>query len=170
MYSWETDEIMKKQVIDTNILGMIYGSQVAAAVMLRQKHGTIYSMEGMGSNGMIQKKTIHYGTTKCALTYYMKGLAKELEGTGVTAGRLSPGMMLTDFITKDPKGKPSGVVKNEDFRKIFNTLAEKPETVADFLVPKMMKNKKNDTYLVWLTNGKDVLRFMLAPFRKRRLI
>ena len=97
---WETGESYTRQVIGTNILGMVFGAQIAAAEMIRQGHGAIWAMEGLGSNNMIQPKTILYGTTKHALTYFMKGLARELEGSGVTAGRLSPGMMLTDFITK----------------------------------------------------------------------
>jgi hypothetical protein len=58
-----------ENIIKTNITGMIYGSQVAAAGMIKQGHGAIYSMEGLGSNNMIQPKTILYGTTKHALTY-----------------------------------------------------------------------------------------------------
>jgi short-subunit dehydrogenase len=95
-FSWETGETDTENIIKTNLIGMIYGSQIAATGMLKQGHGAIYSMEGLGSNNMIQIKTILYGTTKHALTYFMKGLAKELKGTNVTAGRLSPGMVLTD--------------------------------------------------------------------------
>ena len=51
---------------------------------------------------------------------------KELDDTGVIAGRLSPGMMLTDFITKTPNGHQSEV----------NILANKTETVVRFIVPK----------------------------------
>ena len=112
--------------------------------MLKQGHGAIYSMEGLGSNDMIQKKTILYGTTKRALTYFMKGLAKELAGSGVIAGRLSPGMMLTDFITKTPDGTIAAIETDASFRKIFNILADKPETVAAFFVPRMLRNTKND--------------------------
>jgi short-subunit dehydrogenase len=170
IYSWETKEAVTRQIIETNITGMVMGSQVAVKGMLGQKAGAVYSMEGLGSNNMIQEKTIHYGMTKRALTYYMKGLAKELEGSGVIAGRLSPGMMLTDFITKNPDGKPSEVTTNESFRKVFNILADKPGTVAEFLVPRMLSNKKNDAHIVWLTNGKAAVRFMTAPFKKRKLI
>ncbi len=169
-FSWETDESNTRQIIETNITGMILGSQIAATGMLRQKFGAIYSMEGLGSNNMIQEKTIHYGTTKRALTYYMKGLAKEFKGKGIIAGRLSPGMMLTDFITKDTDGKPSEVVTSENFRKIFNILADRPETVAAYLVPRMLANKKNDAHIMWLTNWKAAWRFMTAPFNKRELI
>jgi short-subunit dehydrogenase len=170
MFSWETGETYTENVIKTNMIGMVYGSQIAAAEMLKQGHGAIYSMEGLGSNNMIQQETILYGTTKHALTYFMKGLAKELDGTGVTAGRLSPGMMLTDFITKTPDGDRSEVISDEKFKKIFNILADKPETVAKFFIPRILSNTKNNVQIVWLTNRKAAWRFMTAGLRKDRLI
>jgi short-subunit dehydrogenase len=170
LFSWETGENYTENIIKTNIAGMIYGSQIAAAGMLEQGHGAIYSMEGLGSNNMILIKTILYGTTKHALTYFMKGLASELQGTGVIAGRLSPGMMLTDFIIKTPDGNPSEVIADEKFVKLFNILADKPETVAKFFVPRILNNTKNGAQIAWLTNRKAIWRFMTAGFRKGRLI
>ena len=111
-----------------------------------------------------------YGTTKHALTYFMKGLAKELEGTGVIAGRLSPGMMVTDFITKTPDGEQSEVISDEKFKKLFNILADKPETVAKFFIPRILNNTKSDTQIAWLTNRKAIWRFITSGFRKDRLI
>jgi short-subunit dehydrogenase len=170
MRSWETGETCTENVVQTNLTGMIFGSQIAAVGMLKQGHGAIYSMEGLGSNNMIQVNTILYGTTKHALTYFMKGLAKELENTGVTAGRLSPGMMLTDFITKTPDGEQSEVVRDKKFKKVFNILADKPETVAKFFIPRMLSNTKNDAQIAWLTSGKAAWRFVTAGLRKDRLI
>ncbi len=169
-FIWETAQTYTENIIKTNITGMIYGSQIAATGMVKQRHGAIYSMEGLGSNDMIQRKTILYGTTKRALTYFMKGLAKELEGTGVVAGRLSPGMMLTDFITKTPDGIQSEVIADKHFKKIFNIMGDKPETVAAFFVPRILCNTKNDAHIVWLTNTKAALRFMTAGSRKDRLL
>lgn len=167
---WETRESYTRQVIGTNILGMVFGAQIAATEMIRQGHGAIWAMEGLGSNNMIQPKTILYGTTKHALTYFMKGLARELAGSGVTAGRLSPGMMLTDFITKTPDGEPSEVIHDNSFRKVFNILADRPETVAKYFIPKMLGNTKNNAHIVWLSGGKAAWRFMTAGMRKRKLI
>ncbi len=167
---WETTDKDLNAVIDTNIKGMIMGSQVAAAHMMKQGSGQIFNMEGLGSNSMIQKKAVLYGMTKSALTYFTKGLAKELEGSGILAGRLSPGMMLTEFITKSPSGEESPVMNDPQFKKVFNILADKPETVAAYLVPKMLANTKQDAHIMWLTNLKASLRFMSAPFRKRKLI
>lgn len=170
VYAWETGEFSTENIISTNLVGMIFGAQVAAAGMLRQGHGAIYSMEGLGSNNMIQPRTILYGTTKHALSYFMKGLAKELEGSGVIAGRLSPGMMLTDFITKTPDGATSDVIQDEKFRKLFNILADRPETVARFFIPKILGNTKNDAQIAWLTNRKAVWRFLTAGKHKGRLL
>lgn len=169
-FSWETGETYTENIIQTNIIGMIYGSQIASVGMIKQGHGAIYSMEGLGSNNMIQIKTILYGTTKHALTYFMKGLAKELDGTGVIAGRLSPGMMLTDFITKTPDGEQSEVISDEKFKKLFNKLADKPETVAKFFIPRILSNTKNDAQIAWLTNRKAAWRFITAGLRKNSLI
>jgi NAD(P)-dependent dehydrogenase (short-subunit alcohol dehydrogenase family) len=157
-------------VVNTNILGVIYGSQVAAKEMLNQGSGAIYNMEGLGSNNMIQRNTVLYGTSKHALTYFTRGLAKELKGTPVIAGRLSPGMMLTDFITKTPDGRKAAIEEDTSFQKIFNVLADKPETVAQFLIEKMLNNTKNDAQFVWLTYGKVLVRFVSSLFRSRKII
>lgn len=138
--------------------------------MLKQEYGQIWNMEGLGSNGMTIERTILYGTSKSALSYFSRGLAKELKNTPVKVGRLSPGMMLTEFITKSPTGEASSVTRDKQFRKVFNTLADKPETVAGFLVPRMLSNTKQDAHLVWLTNLKSAKRFMTAPFNKRDLL
>lgn len=167
---YDTEQNSVDAVIDTNIKGVIFGSQVAVKNMLSQGSGQVWNMEGLGSNDMIQVKTILYGTSKRALTYFTQGLAKELEGTSVLAGRLSPGMMLTDFITKTPDGKKSPVIEDQRFKKIFNILADNPETVAAFFVPRMLENKKNDAHIVWLTKRKALLRFTTATFKKRKLI
>ncbi len=169
-FIYDVDHRYVDSLIDTNIRGMVYGSQAAAKNMLIQGGGQIWNMEGLGSNDVIMAKTILYGTSKRALTYFTRGLAKELNGTSVIAGRLSPGMMLTDFITKGPDGEESPVMKEESFKKIFNILADRPENVAAFFVPRILSNTKNDAHIVYLSNAKAFKRFALAPFRKRSLI
>lgn len=167
---WNTPDEYMDAVVDTNIKGIMYGSKVAAQHMLNQGHGQIWNMEGLGSNGMIIEQTILYGTSKCALTYFTKGLAKELKNTSVKVGRLSPGMMLTDFITKSPTGEVSSVTQDNRFRRVFNTLGDRPETVAKFFVPRILNNTKQDAHLVWLTNIKSSKRFIMATFKKRELL
>lgn len=169
-YVWDTEDKYVEQVIDTNIKGIIYGSKIAAKNMIEQGSGQIWNMEGLGSNDVIIKKTILYGTSKRALTYFTQAMAKELESTPVKIGRLSPGMMLTDFMKKSPEGNKSKALEEESFKKIFNILGDKPETVAAFLVPRILKNTKNNAHIEWLTKSKSTGRFITAPFSKRKLI
>lgn len=166
----ETEQCYIDRVIEINIKGMIWGSQIATDTFLAQKSGQIWNMEGLGSDGMIINNTVFYGMSKRALTYFTKGLAKELSGTPVFAGRLSPGMMLTDFITKTPDGDASRVINDSSFKKIFNILADKPETVAVFLVDKILSNTKNNAHIVWLSKRKTMIRFISSSFKKRDLI
>ncbi|MES0341969.1 MAG: SDR family NAD(P)-dependent oxidoreductase [Candidatus Humimicrobiaceae bacterium] len=169
-YCYETKSNYIDALIDTNIKGMIYGSQIASKNMLAQGSGQIWNMEGLGSNGMIQERTILYGTSKRALRYFTKGLARELKGTPVMAGRLSPGMMLTDFITKTPDGEKSPVIENKGFKFVFNALGDRPETVASFFIPRILANTKNDALIAWLTKAKTIWRFIISPLNKNRLI
>jgi NAD(P)-dependent dehydrogenase (short-subunit alcohol dehydrogenase family) len=169
-FSYNAQASYVDAVVDTNIKGMMHGSLIAVRHMLMQGFGQIWNMEGLGSNNMIQPKTIVYGASKHALTYFTRGLARELKGTPVMAGRLSPGMMLTDFMTKGPDGAESSVIHDKNFRFVFNALADHPETVAAFFVPLILANRKNDAHLVWLTNSKTMVRFMKVPFSRRKLI
>lgn len=168
--SYQIDASEVDDLFATNINAVVHGSSIAAKNMLMQGEGQIWNMEGLGSNNRIEVKTILYGTTKSALSYFTRGLAKELKGTGVMAGRLSPGMMLTDFITKTPDGADADVIKDKKFRFVFNALADRPETVAAFFVPRILRNADNDAQIVWLTNTKAFWRFLSAPFSKRRLL
>jgi NADP-dependent 3-hydroxy acid dehydrogenase YdfG len=169
-FAWATEEQYIDAVVDTNIKGVMYGSKIAVENMIKQGHGQVWNMEGLGSNNMIINKTILYGTTKHALTYFTKGLAQELRNSYVKIGRLSPGMMLTEFITKSPKGEESPVIRDSSFTKVFNLLADRPETVAEFFIPKILENTKQNAHIQWLTNIKSCKRFMAAPFRKRELL
>ncbi len=86
------------------------------------------------------------------------------------SGLLSPGMVLTEFMTKTPEGETSPVLENKSFQFIFNNLGDRPETVAAFFIPRILTNKKNNAHIVWLTNWKSFHRIMRAPFVKRKLI
>ncbi|MEX1378295.1 MAG: SDR family oxidoreductase [Eubacteriales bacterium] len=157
----EDDEI--KKVVDVNLLGMINGSRAAGKYMLAKKSGSIYNMEGLGSDGRIANGSAYYGTTKRALRYFTRCLAKEMEGTGVIVGRLSPGMALTQLLLKDVENSPN----KESTLKIFKILADKVEVVTEYLSKEVLKNQKNGAYIAWLTTPKIMYRFMSAPFTKR---
>ena len=60
--------------------------------------------------------------------------------------------------------------RKSSIRKFFNILADRPETVAKYISPRMLGNTKNNAHIVWLSGGKTAWRFMTAGMRKRKLI
>jgi short-subunit dehydrogenase len=138
------------------------------AKMAQQGFGAIYNVEGYGSNDAMMTGLSLYGTAKRAVTYFTQALAKEAEEkqTGVIVGRLSPGIMITDFLT-NAASCGSEIVLPEKTKKVYNILGDYPDVVAEFLVKGMLENTKNNVHLEWLTGGKAAWRFMTAGFNKR---
>ena len=97
-------------------------------------------------------------------------LACELEKSkvDVIVGRLSPGIMITDFLInsfRDNKMKLSD--KN---KKIYNILGDYPDVVAKYLVNKMVENTDNNVRINWLTTRRAMFKFIKATFVKRDLL
>jgi short-subunit dehydrogenase len=143
----------------------MYGTSIAVSRMIKQGHGAVYNMEGLGSNRMIIKDNVLYGTSKAALTYFTAGAVKEAKGSPVIIGFLSPGMVVTDFLkSSKPEGHPKSAIR------IFNLLADKVETVTPFLVDGMLKNRKHGRRIAWLTTGKMIRRFMFGWITGRKVM
>ena len=164
---WElnSDEIGK--MLDIDLKGTMVASKLIAKVMIEQNSGSIYNVEGHGSNDAIIPGLSVYGTAKRGITYFTMALAKELEKAevNVMVGRLSPGIMITDFIVNSFRNKK--IVLSEKNKKIYNILGDYPSVVAKYLVNKMVVNTDNNVKINWLTNRKAAWRFMTAVFKKR---
>lgn len=164
---WELSEGEINTIIDVDLKGAIFGSKVAMEQMTKQGHGAIYNIEGYGSNDAHMLGLNVYGTSKRAVTHFTESLAQEAEErkTGVLVGRLSPGIMITEFTTHSLGNDKIELA--EKTKKVYNILGDTPETVGRFLVEKMDSNTKNNVKFNWLTNSKAFMRFMTAGFNKR---
>ena len=165
-------ELTEKEIgflLDIDLKGAIYGSKIAFAGMKEQGFGQIYNVEGYGSNDAMMTGLTLYGTAKRAVTYFTRSLAKEsaeLTGGKVCVCRLTPGIMITDFI-KTANGGATKIELPEKTKKVYNILGDYPETIVDFAVPRMLANTKNDARVMWLTNARAFGRFMTAGLKKR---
>lgn len=163
---WEMPVEMVQQVVDINLKGLIYGSQVAIRGMLAQGGGHLYNMEGFGSNGRLRVGLSLYGTTKSALRFLSRSLTKETQGTAVKVSTLSPGIVITELLTDPFKNDPEGL---ERAKWVFNALGDKVETVTPWLVDRVLSNDKSGVAIDYLTTGKIITRFATAPFKRRDL-
>ena len=164
---WEVETEKINRLVDIDLKGAMIGSKIAMKQMIKQGHGQIYGIEGYGSNDAMMLGLSVYGTSKRGLTYFLKALAKEVEEKklNIQIGLLSPGIMITNFITHS--------VGDEEFelpektKKVYNILGDYPNVITKFLVGKMIENKKNGVRINWLTNRKAAFRFMTSSFNKR---
>jgi NAD(P)-dependent dehydrogenase (short-subunit alcohol dehydrogenase family) len=162
--AWENSPQEAEQVVRTNILGVVHGSQVALNGMLDQGFGAIYNMEGMGSDGGIRAGMVLYGMTKRAVSYFTRGLIKEAKSTPLVIGTLRPGMVITDLITDAYRGQPE---EWDRVKGIFNVIADRVETVAPWLVDRILENSKTGARIRRSSRLRLMLRFITAPFIKR---
>ena len=179
--------------------------------------GIVVNVDGAGSRGEATPRSAAYGSSKAAIPQLTKSLAKDAAAAvnsaaadvstaeGPTTRRggpigvhtVSPGMVTTALLlgteppsssaSAPPMSPPPGVNKSSLW--VFNILAERPETVAAWLVPRMRAlvpaagaagtttaaaaakpvRPIKPEYIRYLTETGGIYRFLTAPSRKNRL-
>lgn len=165
---WELDKKTIDRLVDIDIKGTVLCSNKIMQVMIKQKNGQIFNVEGHGSNDAKILGLSLYGTSKRAITYFTEALAYEAEkmNTNVLVGKITPGIMITNFITTS-LGNGEKINLDDKTKKIYNILGDYPETIAEFMTDKIINNNKNNAKFVWLTNRRAAMRFITSGFSKR---
>lgn len=161
---WEQPPDVLRSVVETNLTGMLYGCKVALLGLAAQPGGgAVYNFEGFGSNGRARVGLGLYGSTKAAVRFFTRAVRLDAHDLPVKIGTISPGMVTTDMLVGQYGGRPAAW---QSAKRVFNILAERVETVAPFIVERVLRGELT---IVWLTPGKVFLRFLTAPFNKRDL-
>jgi len=156
-----TETNVLKSIVDTNLFGTLLGCKVALNAMIPQeKECHIFNMDGAGANGMVTENFAAYGATKAAIPQLTKTLTKETKHSKVGVHTLSPGMVITDLLMAGNKEKRA--------LKIFNILAEQPETCAKWLVPRIRGVSGKGKYIAFLDMPTVLWRFLTAWRRRSR--
>ena len=154
------DEIQK--VVETNVLGEMYGTKVALKGFIQQGHGALYNMEGMGAKkGMKVDGLSIYGATKAGLRFFNDATIKENKNESILIGALLPGMILTDMVMSQYEDKP------EDWHKvkgILGAISEDVQVVADWLTKKILTNSKNGARFEYSNTFKVLIRMIKYQF------
>ena len=154
-------------VIATNIWGMIWGTQVPLAGMTAQGAGKIFNFEGFGSDGMTAPGLTIYGSTKRALRYFTRSINKEIKGSPVLVGTISPGIVVTDLLDESMDEDPAAVART---RRIYNILADRVETVSPWIADQVLAANRPGTAIKWLTTPKAAARFFGSLVVKRKIL
>ena len=164
---YEVDSKVIDRLIDIDLKGTILCSKLIFKVMKEQGYGSIYNVEGHGSNNATITGLSIYGTAKRAVTYFTESLAHESNDlkANILVGKITPGIMITNFI-KTSLGDGDKIELDDKTKKIYNILGDYPETIANFMVNKIINNKKNNVKFVWLSNFRAFTKFLTYSFKK----
>ncbi|MFF3501721.1 SDR family NAD(P)-dependent oxidoreductase [Streptomyces sp. NPDC003247] len=169
---WELSAAETRAVTEANLLGVAHGSAVATAGFLALGRGSVWNMEGFGSDGRLLPGLGAYGATKRAVAYLTQALATDLRHRAgrrphdVRAMALSPGMVVTDVLTHGYTPEEYARV-----RKVLDILADRVETVTPWLADQVLSGRtRNGGRVAWLTRRKAAARFATAAFRHRHVM
>ncbi|GAB2829421.1 SDR family oxidoreductase [Actinocorallia aurea] len=151
-----------RAMVTTNMLGTVFGAQVAVRGMLAAGGGQVFNVLGGGSDGRIRPGMGVYSATKRGLDSFTRALVKEASGTNVRIGQISPGILITEGWLREAAVAPDQVSSQ---RKILNILCDHVDDVAPYLVDKVLASGRNGDAIAWLTTGRMARKF-LAPGKR----
>ncbi|WP_235735414.1 SDR family oxidoreductase [Nocardioides alcanivorans] len=154
-----------RTMVETNMLGTIFGAQAAVRGMSAQGSGKVFNVLGGGSDGKVRPNMGVYGSTKRGLDLFTRALAKEVEGTGVSVGQVRPGILITEGWLREAAADPESVRSQ---RRILNILTDHVDDVAPELVARMLASTKNGDEIAWLTTSRIARRFMTPGISRKR--
>lgn len=169
----DSDDADIMEIVETNTLGVMLCCRQAIKMMRDQRRGGhIFNMDGAGADGNPTPRFAAYGATKRSLAQFTKSLQAELKQANiqnVVVHNISPGMVTTDLLMSGSDTRQA--------KFFINVLAETPDTVAKYLVPRVRKiveeNKNSSTYPRFLTGFKaytQILARLLFKARKDRYV
>lgn len=161
---WELEAEEIKAVVETNILGELYGSKVAMQGFLEQGGGALYNVEGLGSGGgksRVKGLSI-YAMSKAGLYHFNRTLAEEVENPAILVGALQPGMVLTDMVKGQYRDKPQ---EWEKVKGILGVIASPIEEASSWLVEKMLANRKNGMRFAYGGMLRITKRMLMSRFK-----
>jgi len=97
------------------------------------------------------------------MDYLTNALVKEHKDSNLVIAKIRPGMIITEGVIREIKADPANFEKS---RAIMNVLCDTIETVAPFLVDKILSCEKSGSKIRWLSGGKIGLRMLMAKLKK----
>ncbi len=88
-----------KKVVDTNIMGVYYGSHVAMQHFITHGSGKLINLLGRGESGPVPYQNA-YASSKAWVKNFTQALAREYAGSGVEVMAFNPGLVITEMLTQ----------------------------------------------------------------------
>jgi SDR family mycofactocin-dependent oxidoreductase len=102
---WETSPAAERAVVDTDLVGVMNLARVAVPAMLRRPEPRSGRFVAVASAAAVRglPRLAAYCAAKAAVAGFVRGLAADLRGSGVTANAVSPGSTDTAMLTESAR-------------------------------------------------------------------
>lgn len=148
-------------LVDSNLKGTIFGSQVAINGFRQQGSGALYNMLGGSFEGKRLTPNMGvYSSTKAATYILSRYLIEENKDTGIMIGMISPGMLLSDNWFQEQK--QMSPEQWQKMKPILNILCDHVETAAPWLTDQVLQNDEYGKRIAWLSSNEIMKRFFGA--------
>lgn len=157
-------------LVDGNLKGTIFGSQIAIQGFRKQGSGALYNMLGGSFDGKRLTPNMGvYSATKSGIWLLTKYLVDENRNRSIMIGTISPGMLITENWFEEQKA-----ISEKEWARvkpILNILCDYVETSTPWLVEQILANDRYGRRIAWMSTGKILRRFFDAKVlgRKRDL-
>ena len=92
-----TDQSTVERLIQTNLIGTIYCSQLFAPIMLRQKYGSFINFSTIAVALALKGESI-YIASKAGVEAFSRSFARELSNFNIRVNCIAPGPIKTDLL------------------------------------------------------------------------
>jgi 3-oxoacyl-[acyl-carrier protein] reductase len=106
-----------RRIIETNLLGTIYTSQLAAPALIRRGVGRIINFSTIAVAIGLQGESV-YVASKAGVEGFSRSFSREMAPHGVTVNVIAPGPIQTDLIAKVAPEKVQAVVDRQVIRRM----------------------------------------------------
>jgi 3-oxoacyl-[acyl-carrier protein] reductase len=101
-----------KRIVETNLLGTIYTSQLVSHALVRRGSGRIINFSSIAVAIGLQGESV-YVASKAGVEGFTRSFAREMAPHGVTVNAVAPGPIDTDLIANVPSEKLQAIVDRQ---------------------------------------------------------
>jgi NAD(P)-dependent dehydrogenase (short-subunit alcohol dehydrogenase family) len=119
-----------EEVIWTDVLGVYHGTYAALYYMVPQRSGKVINIAGLGADGRAHALQTAYSSSKAWVQSFTRSVAVEYEDSGVGIFVFSPGMMITELVTRCEGTDEPSCARLQRLPAVLGAIGQKPEVPA----------------------------------------
>ena len=132
-----TPPVVTKSIIETDLIGSIFTSQIFGSLMMREKFGNIINFSTIAVNIGLQGESV-YAASKAGVESFSRIYAKEVAPFNITVNCIAPGPINTNLIKGVPSKNIDKIIAQQIIKKSFK--AEDVSKIVEIILDEKMRS------------------------------